>query len=422
MNEKCLGEHFFKPYKADQRQPDIIVLSLQEVAPLSYCFVGQRWIEPYLSRIVAAVDHTALQSKYHTVATHAAGMTAIIVLATDEAQSRISWVEKADVGVGVWDMGNKGAVGIRLGYLPDHSDTEIGLTFVAAHLAAHEMEVSRRNQDWENIVRRLAFAPGPRTSTPQSSGLSHDDAEAESLLGKSGRSDEGPSGMFASRSLVFFGGDLNYRTSDKRPEKNDFQSFPQPTGDHDDAQHYTGLLKEDQLTRERSTDKTLHKLTEPPVNFPPSYKYDLDYYQHADAAMRGVDNEPSSWHWATHRNPSWCDRILFSSYLAGQSSAARVHAYTILPIQPTTDHRPVALALEVDLEKVARIIGQDVSVTEPPFPLSPRALSLRSAARTCEIVVGVLAYFSTTWEGRGILLATAIGLFSGWLILRSVGA
>ena len=50
------------------------------------------------------------------------------------------------VGVGLAEIGNKGAVGLRFKYNGAGTSTE--LTFVAAHLAAMEWEVKRRIEDW----------------------------------------------------------------------------------------------------------------------------------------------------------------------------------------------------------------------------------------------------------------------------------
>lgn len=422
VNEDSLSTHFFKPYEHGLEMPDIVVLSLQEIAPLPYCFVSQSWIQPYLSRVLAAAQQGASVTKYHHVATHTAGLTGIIVLAKEEIQSRITWLEKADVGVGLWEMGNKGAAAIRLGYFSNDHTQQISLTFVAAHLAAHEMDVKRRNRDWENIVRNLAFSPSQRKTMRNSPRtLLAEQPEAEHLLAKPDTPNMVPSGIFAPHALLFFGGDLNYRTSSERPEKDGYRHFPQPIDDRDDEKHYRDLMKHDQLAQERAAKRTLHNLAEAAIDFPPSYKYDLDFYKDATPQARGVNGEPSLWHWANHRSPSWCDRVLFSSFLE-QPGVLKTHAYTVLPIQPTTDHRPVALAVSLDLDKAARILKQGKAYTQPPFPLNPRALSVREAARSQEILVGILAYLATTWEGCSILLATVVAVFSGWLIMKSYWA
>ena len=44
----------------------------------------------------------------------------------------------------------------------------------------------------------------------------------------------------------------------------------------------------------------------------------------------------------------------------------------------------------------------------------------RSLARKCEIVVGLLAYLTTTYEGLGLLAATTIGLLGGWYAISSL--
>lgn len=65
-------------------------------------------------------------------------------------------IETAGVGFGLWEMGNKGAVGVRFKYEAEGSATE--LTFVAVHLEAMEDAIDVRNANWKSIVRGLVFS------------------------------------------------------------------------------------------------------------------------------------------------------------------------------------------------------------------------------------------------------------------------
>merc|ERR1711939_613991 len=117
------------------------------------------------------------------------------------------------------------------------------LTFVAAHLAAHDSGLERRNSDYRQIVRRLVFPP-------------------DSL--------RGVLSQIYSSSYLFFAGDLNYRINASAPRalsRPEIVSFAQ-----DDV---PTLLKHDQLRQEQERGKTLQHLWEPEITFPPTYKYEV---------------------------------------------------------------------------------------------------------------------------------------------------
>ena len=90
-------------------------------------------------------------------------MTVIMVFALRTHTDKITNIQTAGVGVGMHEMGNKGAVAVRLHYTvtEDNDDTAppLELTAIAAHLAPMEDGLSRRNEDWASIVRGLVFTP-----------------------------------------------------------------------------------------------------------------------------------------------------------------------------------------------------------------------------------------------------------------------
>ncbi len=64
----------------------------------------------------------------------------------------------------LYPKGNKGAVAVRLTYRPQPTPAAptpvpIILTFVNSHLAASDDQLDRRNADFHDISRRLAFGP-----------------------------------------------------------------------------------------------------------------------------------------------------------------------------------------------------------------------------------------------------------------------
>ncbi|KAF2215133.1 hypothetical protein CERZMDRAFT_36187 [Cercospora zeae-maydis SCOH1-5] len=414
----------YSSFKAGIIPPDLIVLALQEIAPIGFSFLGGSLLTPYFSRFAEAV-YRATQwrfrqdADYEHVLTRNVGMTGIMIFARSTAKESIRWAEEAGTGVGVWEMGNKGAVAVRLGL-----DDDVVMTFVAAHLAPMEEAWQRRNEDWQNICKTLVFEPvdsARREGLPHSTGdeqdrlLSHEQGQAEQQ--STGRHD-----LFTPASYIFFAGDLNYRTADQRPDLKDFEKWPQPMSTGSDPSHYSQLLKKDQLSRELNGGRTLNGLSEAPIDFPPTYKYSskamqmarqtaqqLEFTKNKDETFPGLelDNTVEQvWLWAKHRIPSWCDRILFSA-----SAPPTVQSYNALPIQPTSDHRPVALSFSIPRKAVA------LSPQLPSFKIESDWKARRAWARTYELVVGLGAYLTLTRQGEALLAGTAIGVIGGYFVL-----
>lgn len=413
-------------------QPELLVLCLQELAPISYAFLGGSFLTSYFNawRDVVRLAAKDWDYSYVNVVSRNVGMTGIMVFVRDDVAEKVKWVKTAGVGVGVSEMGNKGAVGVRLGYQApvqeDGTEEEvIGFTFVAAHLASMEDMVERRNEDYKNIVRRLVFVPDSKMKKHLSSDEEEEDAP---LLQGEEPSDHDhdnrtvADGMYSASSHLFFAGDLNYRTSSLRPSPQDVnEKFPhRGTTNEADPRHFQRLLAKDQLTQQIEAGRTLHGLSEAPITFPPTYKYQTDGSK-AVIFTSSMD-DLQHWSWARHRWPSWCDRILFWNDRGSIGHDVKVapQRYTCLPLFATSDHRPVALAASVPLKAVSNA-GQGGSASSAqPFNIDPEWKSRRAQARTKELVVGLLAYLTMTWEGNGLLLATGIGVASGWLIIRSL--
>ncbi|KAG0650462.1 Inositol polyphosphate 5-phosphatase OCRL-1 [Hyphodiscus hymeniophilus] len=384
--------------------PDLLVLSLQELAPISHAFIGGSFLVPYFQRF-----HDAVQS---AAAIRNLGMTAIMVFARNP--SAIQDIESAGVGVGMAEMGNKGAIGVRFTY--GHGSESTELTFVAAHLAAMEEEVLRRNQDWKNIVRGLVFSSS--TKAPANTASS---AENRPLLSISPQD----ASIYKSTSHLFIAGDLNYRTSSMSPSPSDhIETFPQPHQDASSPKHISSLFERDQLNKERAAGRTLHGLTEWPVRFPPTYKYD------SKEPFLTPDEQLSKWHWAKHRWPSWCDRILYLEippWMDSHNNDFKLVAkrYTALPLQPTTDHRAVTINFRVSLIPIPKPGEEEETVSRdprvhPPFDIDINWKSRRDRARTLELVVGFAAYFATTREGNIIVAATFVGIVGGFYVIKAL--
>jgi Endonuclease/Exonuclease/phosphatase family len=409
VNPEILSKSFFRALPSSILLPDVIAISLQELSPIAYSFLGGSLVTPYFDAVRKTVSQAISRRAqdgldFEHVLTRHVGMTGLMIFT--KPGIKIKQVKTAGVGVGLWDMGNKGAVAARV-TISSTSIRELELTFVGAHLAPFEWEVKRRNQDFKNIVRNLVFrderlqlATGTSSEhwTYSSNVAVEADVNETLLLERSKQ----PRGLYDTTGHVFFAGDLNYRTSDVAPRVEDYELYPQPGYPPDSEKNILNFLNRDQLNRERKEGRTFHGFDEfSPIKFPPTYKY--------KSARVFLDEgaEPASWPWANHRVPSWCDRILYIP-----SEAVQTHSYDILPIQSTSDHRPVALSLSV-----RPTISQQLP-TEPPYRLNPDFAELRAAARNREFIVGILAYLGVTKEGNTILAGVMAGLIAGWYIMQ----
>ena len=406
---------------------DVFILSLQEIAPIAYSFLGGSYLTPYLDAFRHAVDIAALpmlNGRCTNIFTRNIGMTVIMAFVPNDRVSHIKWMETAGVGVGLHQMGNKGAVGLRLGY--SHGEEVVEVTAVAAHLAPMEDGLDRRNEDWKNIVRGFVFTPVKkyvdRTAKRTREPVRNSD-EDESLLSRD--PDDATfsrSGLYTPTSHLILAGDLNYRTSWSKPSSTDYRLYPQPTGDVTDPRHYSNLMRKDQLSGELKAGRTCHGLKEAAIDFAPTYKYSNKHQAVTET------NDGSTWKWAKHRFPSWCDRILYldiPSWMKEEnpSVSIRMNGYTSLPLMATSDHRPVVLSLSLPAKAIPTptkgAADGDVRI-DPPFAIDPQWMQHRVLARRKEIVVGLLAFLVLTWEGRMVLLAIILGAFSGWFIIGSM--
>lgn len=427
VDPKVFARHLLDALPKPQA-PDVLILSLQEVAPIAYAFLGGSYLTPYFDRFRHAVEAAATAmpngSQYTNIITRNVGMTAIMAFIPNDQANRIKWLETGGVGIGVQQMGNKGAVGLRMGY--SYEDEVIELAAVAAHLAPMENGLERRNEDWKNIVRGLVFTPvnenAVRTATKLRASHRNTGEDEPLLPGSPDNFTIPTSGLYTPTSHLILAGDLNYRTSRSKPSPIDYQLYPQPTKDVTDPRHYSNLLKEDQLSSELRAGRTCHGLREAPIRFAPTYKYSGKQQAVAET------NDGSTWDWAKHRFPSWCDRILYLDLplwmkTEDPPASIRVNNYTSLPLMSTSDHRPVALSLSLPITAIPTsteaATDSDVRIN-PPFTINPQWRQRRATARRKEIVVGLLAFLVLNWEGRTLILAMIVGASGGWFIMMSI--
>lgn len=421
------ADHFFDALSAEARSlgaPELIVLSLQEIAPIAYSFLGGSYLTPYFDAFVKTVKKATAKlwnESYINLVRDHTGMTGLMVFARADILGKIPWVDTAHVGFGLQDMGNKGAVGARLGYVAEgHQSKSVDMTFVAAHLAPMEDALEQRNLDWRSIVERLVFTHKTNPLKALEHGASDESAALLADHESSHHAEGTERDLFAPSSYLFLAGDLNYRTANVGPLKKDVVRFPRRDVPRDDPAHYSHLLKEDQLMREMREGRCFHGLSEAPIDFPPTYKYSSAAQKTARAGLLSGDSEPE-WKWSSHRWPSWCDRIL---YWARDGEKVTAHAYNALPLFPHSDHRPVALAVSVPLRSSPSPSEADHMAPEAntvaPFAIDPSWRSRRDVARRKELLVGFLAYLALTWEGNGMLFASTLGLVGAWVVLQSM--
>ncbi|KAH6630381.1 Endonuclease/exonuclease/phosphatase [Chaetomium sp. MPI-SDFR-AT-0129] len=336
--------------------PDLVVFSLQEVAPMSYSFIGSYFLNPYYARFGEALNLASAKllrggaqnrddeadgvppaaengdslagttkttgstsSPYTLVRANNVGMTAIVMYARDPAS--VVQVEDGECGFGAADMGNKGAVGLRATW-SGHGNKTTELTFVAAHFAAMEWNLKKRNANWRAIVSGMTFSnprsvlPGvfpaytgpptldrtgagpapvslPTGESPEPSEEEQEEDEddtdqddAQPLLSQTDPATSANQthpqtlaalhnlSVYKPTSYLFVAGDLNYRIDSSTPPPN--STFPSPDeADHSAPDHYAHFLPRDQLTRERRANRVLHGLSEAEIAFGPTYKFDL---------------------------------------------------------------------------------------------------------------------------------------------------
>ncbi|XP_019228380.1 PREDICTED: type IV inositol polyphosphate 5-phosphatase 9-like isoform X2 [Nicotiana attenuata] len=201
----------------------------------------------------------------------------------------------SSVGCGIFGcLGNKGSVSIRFCL------HETSFCFVCCHLASggKEGDKRERNSNASQIQSRTRFPSDPFHRLP-SKILRHE---------------------------VIWLGDLNYRIY-----------LPEPTTRSlvNDRQWST-LLQNDQLKAELREGCTFEGWNEEEIEFPPTYKYNLDsddYY--------GCNDQNGKR--AKSRTPAWCDRIIWFGKGLKQRQYNRSEC-------KLSDHRPVRAIFTVEVK------------------------------------------------------------------------
>lgn len=242
--------------------------------------------------------------------------------------SAVSRVRSDTANVGLGRVaGNKGAIGTRFSIY----DTDF--VIINSHLAAHQKEVVRRNEDFSAIVNGLH---GLRN---------HPDVD---ILG-------------CAVHHVFWIGDLNYRINLEREDVVRLIN----------EENWSKLQAADQLLQERESSRAFHGFQEGRTDFRPTYRYESGSRNYSTTKLR---------------IPSWCDRILFRSL---PNCSIDLKEYKPADEIMTSDHSPVYAILTASLMHTSGERNVDdmlpkskASSAESPQPPSllftPRALAVRS--------------------------------------------
>ncbi|KAK2828342.1 hypothetical protein Q5P01_019376 [Channa striata] len=210
--------------------------------------------------------------------------------------------------------GNKGGVAIRLLF---HTTS---ICFVCSHFAAGQSQVKERNDDYNEITRRLSFPMGR---------------------------------LLYSHDYVFWCGDFNYRISLPNEEVKELIK----------QQNWDALTAGDQLLDQKNAGLIFRGFIEGKLDFAPTYKYDL-FSEDYDTSEKC-------------RTPAWTDRILWKRRKWNFNKTAEEMNVVGVPSTSgdyeddpdhlwspgtlkyygraelkTSDHRPVVAIMDVDILEV----------------------------------------------------------------------
>ncbi|WFD29379.1 hypothetical protein MSPP1_000388 [Malassezia sp. CBS 17886] len=393
--------------------PDLYVVGFQEFAPLHATLAGTAGdvlsaLDMEIRRTVrthqAAVrpDHMydpielgGGPENYARLAQVCHGGTAMFVYARERAArgssapsaaERVKEVRTASVGTGIANvLGNKGAVGVRVAMAGTDGARDEVLTFVCAHLAAHDHNVPRRNADWKSIVERLVFAPwaaAPLPSLQVRGGASH--AESLGRVQSVPNTARPPAGALDGRSYslydtqhLFVVGDLNYRMAVGAPGAAGPGATAPPLTKKavqelvaaPSARRWAALAPYDQLQiiQAQSPRPAFQGLEVPDMaqlDIPPTYKY--------KPSASGAPSPLSA-----KRLPGWPDRILWGS----SAPAATCELYRSVLRMTISDHKPVTCILRVPPRPEAPFLVS-------PWPVDARWHSLFVVGRVFDRIVG----------------------------------
>ena len=268
-------------------------------------FILSQWQQ----ELQKAIEHQYPAVPYTCMVKEAYGNLGLFVFHRSDSQWQSLNIKIGSLSVSPW-FSNKGALAAEFIFKAD--DTIQQLTFVNAHLPAHEGQVKARNEAAKHILKQL---------------LVFDDQHSHALN--------------LEQSLFFFG-DLNYRLDLSRDEFK--RMFAQ---NQDDLDGYR-MLEHDELRKIMKSSLSVYSgLKEAHIQFPPTYKLQQTSHRSDEPfSIEHVDLHAYKW---KRRLPAWCDRILYSSI------SDRIHTdkYRVTERALMSDHDAVQGHFVVQPSKVA---------------------------------------------------------------------
>lgn len=315
--------NFFRELLEPNDPPDILVFGFQELVDLEDKKITAKSIfkrkkhketsehehmshayRAWRDHLVRILDDYSPGQNY--VLLHTANLvglfTCVFVKASERANIRDVCAAEIKLGFS-GRVGNKGALVVR--FLIDDSS----LCLINCHLAAGQTQTVHRNNDAAAIMEN---APLPKNRSPSDC--------ANFFVGG------GDGSMILDHEICILNGDLNYRI-DAMPRNTVVAAVQQG--------NLAKLLERDQLllSRKRNPGFRLRAFNEAPINFAPTYKYDV-----------GTDNYDSS---EKQRSPAWCDRLLYRGLGRIKQIEYRRHEGV-----KVSDHRPVSGRFKIRVKTI----------------------------------------------------------------------
>ncbi|GAB5588489.1 hypothetical protein Unana1_03389 [Umbelopsis nana] len=373
-------------------EPDMYIVGLQEMdlSTEAYLVYDPARENAWCEAVMQGLGNRA--QKYTKLASQQLVSMLIIVLVKESLAPHISEVSTTYTGVGLMGiMGNKGCVSVRFRLYDSY------LCAVSSHLAAFMNQVERRNQDYAEICKRLAFPNVLDESTSYATSLWNDGGDEGVIFIESNgvtRDWSQQNSIFHSDHLIWVG-DLNYRINLTEAEvkaalrKRDLKS----------------LIEYDQLTIEREGGRTFHFFDEGDIDFLPTYKYDAGTNRYDTSEKR--------------RAPAWTDRVLWRKARAhlqlpgknGHHSDIQLTSYASCMDMMMSDHKPVNAVMrlkarQIDAQRQATVKADIVKIVSANRDDRPDARISNSFVEFGDVRFMTQKEVSITLENTGQMVAS----------------
>jgi len=268
--------------------PDIIFVGVQES---SYEVPGGNWESDFVGTLREAIASAFPAGIYCPIVHHPLGQIRALVWARMWIRAGLgNAIETGQEATGVGHvMANKGGVAVGCEYWGNH------ITFVNAHLAAHQGQLHRRNEDYLEIVKGIRF---------------------------------GGWDILTYSDHIVWVGDLNYRLGPADDAKS-----PTPEAFDDivskiERRQFKGLLETDQLRDAYKSGHAFFGFVEGEMDFKPTFKVE----------------RKEGFNYVKSRLPAYCDRVLWQSTRGLKGKITRMWAAEDVA---SSDHKPVAANLRL---------------------------------------------------------------------------